>query len=67
MGLLDSAEEGMIDHKNNAVRLKIVVSDSGVGIDPSVSGTFRAVFCRPSFPDYRIHGDWFGTSSYPVS
>jgi K+-sensing histidine kinase KdpD len=34
MGLLDSAEEGMIDHKNNGVRLKIVVSDSGVGIDP---------------------------------
>jgi hypothetical protein len=38
MGPLDSAE-GMIDHKNNAVRLKIVVSDSGVGIDLSVSGT----------------------------
>jgi signal transduction histidine kinase len=42
MGLLDSAEEGMIDHKNNAVRLKIVVSDSGVGIDPERLSTFSS-------------------------
>jgi hypothetical protein len=42
MGLLDSAEEEMIDHKNRGVRLKIVVSDSGVGIDLSVSGTYSS-------------------------
>jgi signal transduction histidine kinase len=46
MGLLDS-ERRMIDHKNRGVRLKIVVSDSGVGMTLSVSGTFSSRIRRP--------------------
>jgi signal transduction histidine kinase len=61
MGLLDSAEE-MIDHKNNAVRLKIVVSDSGVGIDPERLRHIFEPYCRPSFPTTVYTGTGLGLS-----
>jgi CheY-like chemotaxis protein len=56
MGLLDSAEEGMIDHKNRGVRLKIVVSDSGVGIDPERLKHIFEPYSQAKLSDYRVHG-----------
>jgi hypothetical protein len=54
MGPLDSAEEGMIDHKNRGVRLKIVVSDSGVGIDPERLRHIFEPYSQAKLSDYRI-------------
>jgi signal transduction histidine kinase len=65
MGLLDSAEEGMIDHKNNGVRLKIVVSDSGVGIDPERLGHIFEPYSQASLTTVYT-GTGLGPS-YPVS
>jgi CheY-like chemotaxis protein/two-component sensor histidine kinase len=56
MGLLDSAEEGTIDHKNRRVHLKIVVSDSGVGIDPDRLMYIFEPYSQAKLSDYRMHG-----------
>jgi hypothetical protein len=56
----------MIDHKNREVRLKIVVSDSGVGIDLSVSGTFEP-YSQAKLSDYHTRGLVWDFPSYPVS
>jgi CheY-like chemotaxis protein len=56
MGLLDSAEDGTIHHKNRAVHLKIVVSDSGVGIDPERLMLIFEPYSQAKLSDYRIHG-----------
>jgi CheY-like chemotaxis protein len=56
MGLLDSVEEGMIDHKNRGVHLKIIVSDSGVGIDPERLKHIFEPYSQAKLSDYRIHG-----------
>jgi signal transduction histidine kinase/CheY-like chemotaxis protein len=56
MGLLDSAEEGTIDHKNRVVYLKIVVSDSGVGIDPERLKHIFEPYSQAKLSDYRMHG-----------
>jgi signal transduction histidine kinase/ActR/RegA family two-component response regulator len=56
MGLLDSAEEGTIHHRCRAVHLKIVVSDSGVGIDPERLKLIFEPYSQAKLSDYRIHG-----------
>jgi signal transduction histidine kinase len=56
MGLLDSAEEGTIDRKNRGVYLKIVVSDSGVGIDPERLKHIFEPYSQAKLSDYRMHG-----------
>jgi signal transduction histidine kinase/CheY-like chemotaxis protein len=56
MGLLDSAEEGTIHHKNRGVHLKIIVSDSGVGIDPERLRYIFEPYSQAKLSDYRIHG-----------
>jgi signal transduction histidine kinase/CheY-like chemotaxis protein len=56
MGLLDSAEEGTIRYKNRGVHLKIVVSDSGVGIDPERLKDIFKPYSQAKLSDYRIHG-----------
>jgi signal transduction histidine kinase/CheY-like chemotaxis protein len=56
MGLLDSAEEGTIDHKNRGVHLKIVVADSGVGIDPERLEHIFEPYSQAKLSDYRMHG-----------
>jgi signal transduction histidine kinase/ActR/RegA family two-component response regulator len=56
MGLLDSAEEGTSHHKNRGVRLKIVVSDSGVGIDPERLQHIFEPYSQAKLSDYRRHG-----------
>jgi signal transduction histidine kinase/ActR/RegA family two-component response regulator len=56
MGLLDSAEEGTIRYNNRGVRLKIVVSDSGVGIDPERLKHIFEPYSQAKLSDYRMHG-----------
>jgi signal transduction histidine kinase/ActR/RegA family two-component response regulator len=55
-GLLDCAEEGTIHHNNRGVHLKIVVSDSGVGIDPERLKHIFEPYSQAKLTDYRIHG-----------
>jgi signal transduction histidine kinase/ActR/RegA family two-component response regulator len=56
MGLLDSAEEGTIGPKNRGVHLKIIVSDSGVGIDPDRLKHIFEPYSQAKLSDYRMHG-----------
>ncbi len=56
MGLLDSVDDGTIHHKKRAVHLKIVVSDSGVGIDPERLKLIFEPYSQAKLSDYRIHG-----------